>query len=232
MYLLMSLLLFVGVGLNRFAADFTLMRHLVNEQAGSATWLPATPGGIADFTNPAAETIEELTRTISSSSTYYEQSVSQTIGELLGEDHPLFQHMVSRMQRVHGMEWAEARLAGLDNWLSLLPTAMFLLLPFCAAIMKLCFLGSSRYYVEHLVFILHLHAFIYLLLLILSWLWTPYSIALGILLIVVQILVGMRTAYRVSVLETLLRGPLFLALYASLLAIGLSATFWVSLMLI
>ena len=42
----------------------------------------------------------------------------------------------------------------------------------------------------------------------------------------------MRRAYRASVLVTLVRGTLFLALYAALLIAGLGGTFWFSLMLI
>ena len=237
LYLLMSLLLFVGVGVSRFAADFIFMRHLLAEQAGSAAesgapWFPAPPGSIAALTDPATETIEELTRKLSEGPMDYEQSISRTIVELLGEDRPMCQFIVKKMETVRGMGWAEARLAGLDNWLNLLPTAMFLLLPFCAALLKFCFLGTGRYYVEHLIFVLHLHAFIYLVLLILSWVWNPQTIAIALCVIVAHILLGLRTAYRASVLETLVRGPLFLALYAGLLVAGLGATFWISLMLI
>ena len=162
----------------------------------------------------------------------YEQSNSRTIVNLLGEDRPMCQFIIRKMERLRGMDWAEARLAGLDNWLSLLPTAMFLLLPFCAGLMKLCFFGTGRYYAEHLIFVLHLHAFIYLVLLILSFTWNPNTIAVALCVIVAHILLGMRRAYRASVLATLARGVLFLALFAALLIVGLGATFWLSLMLI
>ena len=79
---------------------------------------------------------------------------------------------------------------------------------------------------------LHLHAFIYLVLLVLSFAWNPNTIAVALGVIVAHILLGMRRAYRASVLVTLVRGSLFLALYAALLIAGLGATFWFSLMLI
>ncbi len=235
LYLLMSLLLFVGVGVSRFAADFIVIRHLLAEQVDTgsgAQWLPAPPGSLAALTDPATETIEELTKKLVEGPMDYEQSISRTIVDLLGADRPVCQFITRKMERVRGMDWAEARLAGLDNWLSLLPTAMFLLLPFCAVLMKLCFFGTGRYYAEHLVFVLHLHAFIYLVLLVLSFMWNPNTIAIALCVIVAHILLGMRRAYRASVLVTLVRGAMFLALYAALLIAGLGATFWFSLMLI
>ena len=50
--------------------------------------------------------------------------------------------------------------AMLDN----LPKMMFLFLPILAVILKLLYLFSRRYYVEHLLFFVHYHAFFFLLL--------------------------------------------------------------------
>lgn len=46
--------------------------------------------------------------------------------------------------------------------LARLPTAMFILLPVFALILKLLYVRSGRYYVEHFVFALHYHAFAFL----------------------------------------------------------------------
>ena len=43
-----------------------------------------------------------------------------------------------------------------------LPKMMFLFLPLIAVVMALLYLGSGRYYVEHLLFFLHYHAFFFL----------------------------------------------------------------------
>lgn len=56
----------------------------------------------------------------------------------------------------HQKQWATAFK---DNW----PTAMFLLLPVFALLLKLVYIRSKRFYVEHLVYALHLHSFAYLL---------------------------------------------------------------------
>lgn len=44
------------------------------------------------------------------------------------------------------------------------PVAIFLLLPFLAAVLKLLYAGSGRFYVEHFVFAVHLQAFAFLVL--------------------------------------------------------------------
>jgi Protein of unknown function (DUF3667)/Domain of unknown function (DUF4286) len=43
-----------------------------------------------------------------------------------------------------------------------IPKMMFIFLPLIAAVMALLYLGSGRYYVEHLLFVVHFHAFFFL----------------------------------------------------------------------
>jgi len=54
-----------------------------------------------------------------------------------------------------------------------LPVMMFLLLPFVALLLKLLYLRSGRYYVEHLIYSLHLHSQVFLVLgSLLAWILT------------------------------------------------------------
>lgn len=48
----------------------------------------------------------------------------------------------------------------LDN----IPAALFVLLPLMALVLKMLYPLSKRYYVEHLLFVLHFHAFFFLIL--------------------------------------------------------------------
>jgi len=48
-----------------------------------------------------------------------------------------------------------------DKVFDILPATMFILLPFVALIFKFWYLFAKRYYVEHLIFSLHNHAFIF-----------------------------------------------------------------------
>lgn len=54
-----------------------------------------------------------------------------------------------------------------DKVLDLLPATMFVLLPMVALIFKFWYLFAKRYYVEHLIFSLHNHAFLFVCLIIL-----------------------------------------------------------------
>ncbi|MGB9430400.1 MAG: DUF4286 family protein [Gammaproteobacteria bacterium] len=49
---------------------------------------------------------------------------------------------------------------------SYLPKLMFLFLPLVALLLKLCYLRSRRYYMEHLIFTLHNHAFVFVAMLL------------------------------------------------------------------
>jgi len=49
----------------------------------------------------------------------------------------------------------------IDKVFDILPATMFILLPFAALIFKFWYLFAKRYYVEHLIFSLHNHAFIF-----------------------------------------------------------------------
>ena len=53
--------------------------------------------------------------------------------------------------------------AALDKLMDTLPFALFFLLPVYALLLRLFYLGSGRFYVEHLVFGSYLHTFVFLL---------------------------------------------------------------------
>ena len=63
----------------------------------------------------------------------------------------------------------------LDN----VPAALFILLPLMALVLKLLYPLSKRYYVEHLLFVVHFHAFFFLIL-ILQIIFSRLGILLGL----------------------------------------------------
>ena len=65
------------------------------------------------------------------------------------------------------IEILEAPQTFVDQSIENAPIAMFLLLPVYALLLKLLFLGSGKYFVEHVVYALHLHTFAFLLLAVL-----------------------------------------------------------------
>ncbi len=98
-----------------------------------------------------------------------------------------------------------------------LPKMMFVFLPLVALLLKLFYIRSKRYYMEHLIFTLHNHAFIYtamtcmllagMLATHFSWLATPthyFNDVVGWYM-VVYIFLAMLFYYRQSFLKTLLK---------------------------
>jgi len=76
---------------------------------------------------------------------------------------------------------AAERLVG--DFLGYIPTVMFILLPVFALVLKLLYLRRRRFYAEHFVFLLHVHAFVYLIftvmLLMRGFLTLPWGLVLA-----------------------------------------------------
>ncbi len=69
-----------------------------------------------------------------------------------------------RLQAVCDRIVADDGRAFLDKLLDNVPAALFVLLPLMALVLKVLYPLSKRYYVEHLLFVVHYHAFVFLIL--------------------------------------------------------------------
>ena len=69
----------------------------------------------------------------------------------------------SRVERFNRMTPNEAFSTVAGELLDLAPTMMFALMPVFALVLKLLYARRKRFYVEHFVFALHVHAFVFLL---------------------------------------------------------------------
>ena len=69
-----------------------------------------------------------------------------------------------RLQVVCERVIADDGKAFLGKLLDNVPAALFILLPLMALILKILYPLSKRYYVEHLLFVIHFHAFVFLIL--------------------------------------------------------------------
>ena len=81
----------------------------------------------------------------------------------------------------------EAMRVVLGDMLEFAPHMVFLLLPLFAALLKLLYIRRSRYYAEHFVFALHVHAFVFvnfLLMFIFPWDWIDAILLLWMMLYV------------------------------------------------
>ena len=103
-----------------------------------------------------------------------------------------------------------------------MPKAMFFLLPLFALILKVLFLGSKRYYIEHFVFALHFHSFCFVVLLIPALLPSgPFS-SMATIGIVVYLLVALHRVYGRSWLSSIAKYMALLASYGTLLGLSVA----------
>jgi hypothetical protein len=115
-----------------------------------------------------------------------------------------------------------------------LPQTMFVLLPLFALFIKLCYLFSPFHYLQHLVFSLHYHSFIYLLLLIASLGELVLSVEIGGIVFVLLILylpLSLRRAYGSNWPGAIGKAAFVIAADSVLLVIGLAVAALIALTL-
>lgn len=113
------------------------------------------------------------------------------------------------------------------------PRALFLLLPLFALLLQLCFLDKRRYFVEHVTFSLHEHAYAFLVFILmwgLSWLpGSPWLTIPLFLTIPVHAGIGLRRMYGVgslrALVSTLALGLVYLAILTVVLVLTVMVTF-------
>ncbi len=128
-------------------------------------------------------------------------------------------YTIAQFEKLKGMSNQELERSFLNAFQKNLPTMMFFLLPVFAFILKILYPFSKRFYIEHLIFSLHFHSFVFLVLTIL--LLIDKSMFYGALPLVTLIYLfqAMRTAYFQSFLRTL--GKLFLLMLLYWLSLAL-----------
>ena len=145
------------------------------------------------------------------------------------------QHICERLRLDNGR-------AFLDDIVDTIPTALIVLLPFMAFILTMLYPLSRRYYVEHLLFLVHFHAFFFLLLTLqilfarlgalvrLPELVSTLALVATSIYIPVYLFVAMRKVYGQSRLVTFLKyTALTIAYIAGLTTTMLAATLLVAL---
>jgi hypothetical protein len=129
----------------------------------------------------------------------------------------------------------------LQKAIGYLPVTMFLLLPVFAFILKVLHIRSGRYYVEHLILSMHIHAFNFLTLAVIVGLSMLSSVrvasaalpawltSLWWLWFMLYPWLAMKRVYRQGVIKTTLKFGVSSLLYVMLLAVGTVMTALVSL---
>jgi hypothetical protein len=113
----------------------------------------------------------------------------------------------AKVRELRRMEPRQAVERLLSDFIRFIPTVMFLLLPFFAGILKVLYVRRRRYYAEHFIFLLHTHAFIYLLFtvlllaVVLGWA-RPWLLTAALGWMLVYTFLGMRRVYGQGRLKT------------------------------
>ena len=103
------------------------------------------------------------------------------------------------------------------------PKVMVLLIPFLSFFLWLIYFRKHKLYVEHLIFVIYTHCFVYLLLTIsflLSLLWEPVF-AWSFLLLMIYIIASMKYFYQQSTIKTIFKFVFVSLCYCLLLVFGL-----------
>jgi hypothetical protein len=122
-----------------------------------------------------------------------------------------------------------------------IPVMMLCCIPLFAFILKALYIRQRRYYVEHLVYALHVHSFLYVAVIITSLLamgakqtvpvLSGWIIGLMSCAIVVQIFLSIRRVYRQGWFFTMVKFFLGGFVYFIILALAVAATTFVTLLL-
>ncbi len=100
------------------------------------------------------------------------------------------------------------------------PSALFMMVPVFALILKLAYVRRRRYYSEHLVFALHVHSFAFIALAVATLIHRGKAIAAASALTLVHLFLAQRRVYGQSRFRTFLKWSLVLFFYFWAMLIG------------
>ena len=134
------------------------------------------------------------------SSTVAEYDARQSTLPPSRRDPPLARRLIHHLYQVR-----QSPQAFISALLGDIPKMMFFLLPLFAVSLKVLYLRTGRLYVEHLVFLLHLHAFAFLILTPLLLAPLVWRISCASLVLAVYAITALRVAYKQSWPKTLVK---------------------------
>ncbi|HEU4558041.1 MAG TPA: DUF3667 domain-containing protein [Longimicrobium sp.] len=130
-----------------------------------------------------------------------------------------------RLEHFRRMEPRDAARQLISAYLDHVPQVMFLMLPVFAALLKLLYVRSRRFYVEHFVFALHLHAFAFLCYLVMIVTRFPPLTTIVSLWMFVYLFAAMKRVYRQGWFVTATKYVALGATYAVVVTIAAMLTF-------
>jgi hypothetical protein len=138
----------------------------------------------------------------------------------------------ARLEHFRRMEPTEAVRQVISGFLGRIPQVMFLLLPIFAAILMVLYAGSGRFYVEHFVFALHVHASAFVIFLAMIALVHVPEVGTALLLwLMLYVYLAMKKVYRQGWFLTGLKYTVLGLAYVCLLTVGAGLTLLLTVLL-
>ncbi len=149
---------------------------------------------------------------------------AQVLDSLRWEDNDWNRFKVKQGIRLATMDKQEF----IEYFLGKISLMMFVMLPFVTLFLKLLYVRRKRYYMEHLTFMLHIHAFLFFILSI-ALLWDHYRgesdvVGWATLLSIVYIAIAFRKVYRQNWFKTITKMFVLFVAYTTSLTLFLLLT--------
>lgn len=139
----------------------------------------------------------------------------------------LEKHIGSQIKMLQGMDPTEARRRAQEVFLAQASKGLPLMLPVFALLLKILYRRGGHFYIEHLTFALHQHAFVLFVLLLCLLPKVGDHLGLMALICYAYLLVALRTVYAQPLLRTVWKSCALLFLYSfSLLFGGVAIVLW------
>lgn len=137
---------------------------------------------------------------------------------------PANRRLIETEARLERMPPTEAFRAVRTAFMENAPTGIFLMMPMFALILKLLYVRQKRFYVEHFVFALHVHAFTFVTFILMLLFPLPeLGAALGIWLML-YVFLAMKKVYAQGIVKTFTKYLLLGWAYSLLLGVGVLVT--------
>lgn len=153
-------------------------------------------------------------------------------------DTPFEKWLEERIKTKIGEDGTNAQLF-LDTLRNNVPTMMLCCIPLFAFVLKVLYVRQRRFYIEHLVYALHIHSFVYVAVIMISLIgmgaerWVPAVqmpvVLLLSLTVAVQVFLSIRRVYRQSWFMTVFKFALGGVAYLAVLSIALAITAFITL---
>jgi hypothetical protein len=142
-----------------------------------------------------------------------------------GDEAPLWVRDLEERLELNAKQVEKDPRRYIDSLLEYLPQMMFVMLPLFALLLKLFYLFSPFHYLQHLVFALHYHTFVYLVFLVSTALEQLNAAVDGLfgLVLLIYLPLALRRTYQSSLLAATGKALLLLFSYGLALLVGMAA---------